>query len=610
MSRPFSSRRRAESLIAIVVAAIVMALAAQDALAGPGYQLDSVAPSIAVSDEIPIGIAIDQSSQVIYVAELSRELANAGPGQIEQLSASGTPTANSPFGTGGEDLFVSVAVNPSTHGIYAYQVGGDTPIGYKGETKVSTFSSSGVLGTSFTPANSEAGTLAADASGRLFFPDSVTGSVEIFSASGTLEGSITCGACPGGAFSTPQVVAFDAAGNLYVVDTATGSRVIKLAPSGGSYVYASTLQSGAGAVAVAADVSSNTVLVGDLEGGRYHVVSYDSSGAEFDDFGEGLVVKSQLENATGQLAVNSTTHKVYVTSPGSKKLWVFEPTGSIPAPTAATATPSPVGQVTATLRATVNPKGHTLTTCKFEYTDHADFLANGFADANTAACPPLIGENASTQITAAVGSLTPSTSYDYRISIGSFGGSAEAGPQAFETLPALPPVAMTGAASALTKTTATLAGSVDPKGGTISNCHFEWITEAAFQATGFTGAVSKICSPTPSGNGAVSVTAKPTGLTAGTTYRFRVVATNNSGTGTATDEGFATVAETCSENATLCPPSSGGGSQSSPPPVVTTPPPTNPAPAPKPLKCHKGFKKKRVRGKLRCVKVQKHRAKH
>jgi hypothetical protein len=608
MSRPFSSRRGAESLIAIVVVAITMALAAQAALAA-GYQLDSVAPSIPVSAEIPIGIAVDQSSQVIYVAEATSELANAKPGQIEQLNASGTPTANSPFGTGGEDFFISVAVNPSTHGIYAYQIGGSTPIGEKGETKLSTFSSSGVLGTSFTPSNAEAGTLAADASGRLFFPNNITGSVQIFSASGTLEGSITCGACPGGAFSTPQAVAFDSAGNLYVVDSAAGGRVIKLAPSSGSYVYASTLQSGAGAVAVAVDVSSNAVLVGDLEGGRYHVVSYDSSGTEFDDFGGGLVAPSQLERATGQLAVNSTTHKVYLSSPGGKKLWVFEPIGSIPAPTAATAAPSPVGQVTTTLRATVNPKGHTLTSCEFEYTDHADFLANGFAHAKTAACPPLIGENASTQISASVGSLTPSTSYDYRVKIASYGGAAESGSQTFETLPPLPPVATTGAASALTKTTATLAGSVDPKGGTVSNCHFEWVTEAAFQLTGFTGAGSKTCSPTPIGNGAVSVTAKPSGLAAGTAYRFRVVATNNSGTGTATDNGFATVAETCSENVTLCPPSSGGGSQPSSPTVTTPPPSTNPTPAPKPLKCRKGFKKKRVRGKLKCVKVKKHRAK-
>lgn len=606
MSRPLFSRLRAISTIA-TVATIAMALAAPGALAS-GYQLDSFAPSIPTSAEIPIGVAVDQSSQVIYVAEASAELANVKPGQVEQLDPSGTPTADSPFGTGGQDFFVAVAVNPATHGIYAYQVEGSTPFGQKGEPKLSTFSSSGVLGTSFTPSNAKTGTLAADSSGRLFFPNSVTGSVQIFSSSGTLEAAITCGGCPGGSFSTPAAAAFDSAGNLYVVDSAGGGRVIKLVPSAGTYAYSSTLQSGAGAVAVAVDVSSDDVLVGDLEGGKYHVAAYSSSGTEFDDFGEGLATPppSQLEVVTGQLAVNSTTHEVYLSDPGGKELWAFEPIGSIPAPTAATAAPSPLGQVTATLRATVNPKGHTLTACQFEYVKHAEFLANGFAGAKTAACPPLVGEDASTQISAAVGSLTPSTSYDYRIKIGSYGGEAESGPQAFETLPPLPPEAVAGSASALTKTTATLAGSVNPKGGPISNCHFEWVTEAAFGASGFSGAGSKACSPTPSGNSAVAVTAKISGLAAGTAYRFRVVATNNTGTATATDKAFATVAETCSENAALCPPS-GGGSQPVAPPVTSPPPVT--APAPKPLKCRKGFKKKRVRGKLRCVKAKKHRAK-
>jgi len=586
-----------------------MALAAPSALAAPGYRLASTAPSIPLAAEVPIGVAVDQSTQVIYVAEASRELASVKPGEIEQLSPSGTPTASSPFGTGGQDLFVSVAVNPVTHGIYAYQVEGSTPFGQKGETRLSTFSSAGALGTSFMPSNAQAATLAADSSGRLFFPNSVTQSVQIFSSSGALEGSITCAACSGGSFSTPQAVAFDAAGNLYVVDVGGGGRVVKLAPSGGSYAYASTLPNGAGAVAVAVDASSNVVFVGELEGGRYHVLAYDSSGTEFDDFGEGLVSPSQLTIVTGQLAVNSTTHAVYLSDPGGRKLWVFEPTGSIPPPTAATATPSPLGQVTATLRATVNPKGHTLTTCEFEYTDHADFLANGFINAKAAACPPLLGEDASTPIAAAVTGLTPSTSYDYRIRIGSYGGNAESGPQAFETLPPLPPEATTGTASALTKTTATLAGSVDPKGGTISNCHFEWVTEAAFGATGFSGAGSKACSPTPSGSGANAVTAKVSGLLAGTAYRFRVIATNNSGTGTAGDKAFATIAETCAENAALCPPAETPQTPASAAQVEAGPlPPPTARPQPKPLKCRKGFKKKKVRGKLKCVKVRKQRA--
>jgi hypothetical protein len=501
-----------------------------------------------------------------------------------------------------------VAVNPLTHGIYAYQIEGATPAGQKGTSKLSVFSSSGALGTSFFPANAEAQSLATDSAGRLFFPSNVTSSVQIYSASGALEGSVTCGACPGGGFVKPQSVAIDSAGKLYVVDSANGGRVVKFTPSGGIYSYESTLQSGASAVAVGVDGSTNDVIVGDRVANRYHLVAFDSSGVEFDDFGVGLVSRSTIEAISGQIAVNATTHKVYVSNPGGKALFVFERIASIPAPTATVAAPSPVGQLGATLKAVVNPKGHVFTTCEFEYTDQADFQANGFANAQSVPCPSLVGENESTSIAVAVNGLTPATSYDYRIRTANFGGSAESGAQSFQTLPALPPESTAGTASALTKTSATLAGSVNSKGGTVSDCHFEWVSEAAFKAAGFTGASSKVCLPMPSGNIATSVTAKISGLTVGTPYRFRIVATNNSGTGTSTDASFSTVAEACSENPALC---SLGGAPSAPAQVEAGPAPmAPPAPAqPKPLKCHKGFKKKTVRGKLKCVKVKKHRSK-
>jgi hypothetical protein len=607
MSRSFFLRPRG-GFTAALLAVAAMALSASAAWAGPGYRLDSVKSSIPLSAEVPVGVAIDQSSQLIYVAEASRGLFNIEPGQVEQLSSAGVPTASSPFGTGGQDFFVSVAVNPVTHGIYAYQVEGSTPQGQKGTSKVSLFSSSGVLGTSFSPANAQAQSLAADSTGRLFFPSSVTHSVQIFSSSGASEGAVTCGSCPGGSFVTPQSVAFDSAGKLYVVDSANSGRVVKFSPSGGSYVYESTLQSGAGAVAVGVDSSSNDVFVGDLPGGQYHVVAYDSSGAPFDDFGAGLVTQSQIGVVTGQLAVDATTHKVYLSNPGGNNLRVFERIGSIPAPTASIEAPMSVGQVEATLRATVNPKGHVLTSCGFDYTDHADFLANGFANAETAPCPGVVGDDGSVSISANVKGLDTGTSYDYRVQIESYGGPAESGSQSFQTLPPLAPEATTGAASALTKTAATLGGTVNPKGGTVSNCHFEYVTEASFQSSGFTGATSKVCSTIPSGNVANAVSAKVTGLSAATTYRFRVVATNNSGTMQATDKTFATVAETCAENPALCPPSEIPQPPSSPEPLAPAPVVTPPVPKPKPLKCRKGFKKKKVRGKLKCVKVKKHRA--
>ncbi|HEU4944786.1 MAG TPA: hypothetical protein VFT10_06450 [Solirubrobacterales bacterium] len=606
MSRPTFSRARFLCGAALLFVLSVLASPVSVAIAGPGYQLASPS-SIALSAQVPIGLAVDQSTQLLYVAELSNLLTSVQPGQIEQLSPSGTPTAASPFSTGGDDLFTAVAVNPVTHGVYAYQSRGPTPLGEKGKSTMSTFSSSGVLGSSFFPAASQTGTLAADSSGRVFFPNSGAGSVQIFNSSGTLEGTLTCSGCPGGSFGGPGALAFDSNGKLYVVDQAGEGRVVRLAPSGGSYVYDATLQSGGSPVAVAVDTSNDDVLVGNRVGSKYHVIAYDSSGVAFDDFGTDLVTAALVQAATGQLAVNATTHDLYLSNPGGNNLWVFERIETIPEPTTNVVAPSPIGQTGATLRATVNPKGHVLTTCHFEYTDHADFLANGFANAESAPCPALVGNRENTTISAAASGLTPATDYDYRIQVGSFGGTDESGPQAFETLPPLAPEATTGAASAITKTTATLAGTVNPKGGTVSSCRFEYVTEAGFVSSGFSGASSKACATTPSGNVAAAVSAKVTGLTAGTTYRVRVVATNNSGTGTAVDKAFATVAETCAENSALCPPSPGPSQPAEP---VTVAPPLTPAsPAPKPLKCRKGFKKKRVRGKLKCVRLKKPRSK-
>jgi hypothetical protein len=606
MSRPTLSRARFRFGAALLFVFATLASPVSVAGAGAGYQLASPS-SISLSAEVPVGVAIDQSSQQLYVAELSEELLSVKPGRVEQLSASGVPTAASPFGTGGEDLFASVAVNPVTHGIYAYQGEGSTPLGQKGKSTLSSFSSSGVLGTSFFPTNSEVGTLAADSSGRVYFPNSGAGSVQIFNSSGTLEGTITCSGCPGGSFGTPGAVGFDSNGKLYVVDRANGGRVVRLAPSGGSYAYDATVQSGGSPVAVAIDTSSNDVFVGNRVGAKYHVIAYDAADAAFDDFGAGLVSSSLAQAATGQLAVNATTHKLYLSNPGGDNLWVFQRIATIPPPTASVVSPNPVGQAEATLRSTVNPKGHVLTTCHFEYTDHADFLANGYANAEAANCPSLVGDRESTTISTAVSGLTPGTDYDYRIQGTSFGGSAESGPQAFKTLPPLPPETTTGAASSVTKTSATLTGSVNPKGGTIANCHFEYLNEAGFLSNGFAGATSKTCATMPSGNVSSPVSAKVTGLAAGTIYRVRVVATNNSGTGAAPDKAFTTVAETCSENPAVCPPPAAPSQPSGP--VVQAPPPTAAPPAPKPLKCRKGFKKKKVRGKLKCVRIKKSRSK-
>lgn len=603
-------RTRARSFIRSTSAALLLAAissaAASSAAASPGYQPSPV--SIALGAELAHGIAIDQVSQNIYVTELTTDAANFAHGQIEQFTGSGVPTANSPFVTGGDDGFTGVAVNPVTQGLYAYQAQISTQFGLKGTSQMNIFSSTGTPTGSFTPPKkSTAPQLAADSAGRVYYPSDLTATVQVFNSSGTLEESIACTGCPGGAFGKLTGVALDSAGNLYALDISGGGRAIKFKPSGGSFVYDSVLQSGEGAVAVAVDPSSNDVFVGDLDSGTYHVVAYDSSGAQFDDFGGGVIGDPPAGPETsGQIAANATTHKVYVTDPIGKKVWIFDRVASIPAPTATTVAPAALGQLEATLKASVNPKGHGLRDCHFEYTDAADFQANGFANATSIPCSPRPYGSTSVPAQAHLEGLTPATAYDYRISVSSNGGDAEGAAQEFETLPPLPPTVTTGSASLITLTSATIAGTVNAHGGPISDCRLQYTDEAGFQKSGFTGAVSKTCAPNPEGTTNVSVSAKISGLVAGTGYRFRVVATNNSGSAEATDKTFATQAETCAMNPALCPP---------PPPQVTpagvtlpTPVLQPPAPQPKPLKCRKGFKKKRVHGKPKCVKIKKKRA--
>jgi hypothetical protein len=600
----FSSR-----LAPAAALALAAALFAPTAGANPGYAPDPVKPSIDVASEAPHGVAVDQASQDLYVAEVITSQFSGGPGKIEQFDPNGVPTANSPFATGTNDFFTGVAVNPVNQDVYGYQTELVSPFGTFGSPRLNTFSPTGAMESSFVPAKATGPQLAADASGRIYFPNDNTDTVQVFDSTGTVLESIACAGCPGGAFSEPTSVALDSAANLYVVDLANDGRVVKFKLSAGSYVYDSVLQSGAGAAAVGVDPATSDVFVGDFADGLYRVVAYNSSGVQFDDFGGGILsVASGFGTiASGQIAVNATTHKVYVVSSGDGTVKVFDRVASIPPPTASTTPASSVGQLEATLKSTVNPEGHGLLDCHFEYTGDADFQVNGFANATSVPCPinPVGSENAVVSVQR--NGLTPGSTYDYRIVATSNGGTAEGTPQAFTTLPPLPPDATTGAGSAIAQTKATIAGTVNPRGGPISDCHLEYVKDATFQVSGFGTATSAPCSVKPSGTTAIPVSAKISGLTANTTYRFRVVATNNSGTTKATDQTFTTLPETCATNPTLCPVEEQPSPPvSSPPTQPSTPTPETTTPTQKPLRCRKGFVKKRVAGKAKCVKVKKH----
>src|SRR5215218_1834087 len=95
------------------------------------------------------------------------------------------------------------------------------------------------------------------------------------------------------------------------------------------------------------------------------------------------------------------------------------------------------------------------------------------------------------------------------------GGTAAANPD--------PPVAVTGSATDITQTSATLTGTVDPNGAA-TTYHFEYSTDPAFAS--FTKAPDPDASA-GSGDDPVSVSTSVNGLQPDTTYYFRLVAAND-----------------------------------------------------------------------------------
>jgi hypothetical protein len=105
---------------------------------------------------------------------------------------------------------------------------------------------------------------------------------------------------------------------------------------------------------------------------------------------------------------------------------------------------------------------------------------------------------------------------------------------AFVNPPQIPPTVVTGAASAVTQTSATVNATVNPNNQTVSDCHFDYGTSMSY-------GTSVPCTTLPgSGMSPVAVSAPLTGLSANTTYHFQIIATNPTGTSTGGDQTFTT----------------------------------------------------------------------
>lgn len=590
VARGFSQRLFWATSIVVVTMSLALADTEQ-ARANPGYELNASTPSRSLgASRFPHGIAVDQASHRIYVAVTTTNSNSGAPGELDLFN--GDLTSAGTLGGGSENFYGGVAVNPVTQSFYLSQVLIPASAGNLGHSKMQVFSSSGSLESEFVLSDTNTlPQIATDSTGDVYFPNAVTHSIQVFNSTGVLQEQITCTGCPGGGFGKPVSVALNSKGDLYVADLEP-DRVLKFIAPKGPYEFASVLQSGSGAAAVAVDPSSDDVFVGDMPGGRgYHVAAYDSSGTEFDDFGIGLFTDPPPEvGAIGasQIGVDKTTHRLYVGDLG--KFYIFNRVATASSPVATIEPATQIGQLTATMHSNVNTRGHAALGCRFDYVNDADFQINSFTNATSTPCPQTPSGQTGTEIEAKASGLAPATSYHYRVTATTYAGSVESPAATFETLPVALSTITSEAPIGVTENGATLRAAVNPHGGQVSSCRFEFGASVSY---GTSIICSKLVDPVTTD---VSESRAVLNLAPGTTYHYRLVVSSNAGTVQGGDMEFTT--------ASPLPPSPPPPATPAPSVTIPSPPPPPIAATPHPLHCKKGFQKKKVRGKLKCVKIR------
>jgi hypothetical protein len=353
-------------------------------------------------------------------------------------------------------------------------------------------SGEGALGVAVNPLN-----------GDVYVSDPAHGVIDEFNEAGKYVGEIS-----DSHLTLPGSIALNSSGELYVFNGSIASEngdVVKF-DAGGS--FAGVLDSSAGG-SVAVNPANDSVFVFD----ENETAEYDSSGNLNSKFGT---------DELGAVGVSASSGRIYL-GPLPGPVSMYGPAVVIPDTTATAATE--VMQFTATLNGEVAPAGGgNVESCQFEYGTSTSY-------GQTAPCSPATPYASTTSVDASLSALSPETTYHFRVAASNSNGVVSYSSDETFTTPA---AVVTGQASSVAGKSATLGGTVDPDGTTITDCHFEYGTSTHYGQ-------SQPCASTPSGSSPVAVSADITGLEENTTYHFRLVAGNAGGSYPGLDETFTTL---------------------------------------------------------------------
>jgi hypothetical protein len=435
------------------------------------------------------------------------------------------------FGSGEVSDPLGVAVDQETGAIYVSDA-----------DNVVKYASDGLLDLGFISPPGVTGAVAFDQNAdELVVADIATNVVRRYSPTG-IPGATFDGSDGGSAFTGLQDIAIAPSGDIYVVDANGDPAIFGYSSHVERYSAAGQHQASVGAGAVPATVAVNatgdrvvvsanqqavfaddapTLSVFDTADLSLPVQQLDRSGLSFDTI-RGLAID---DGPTTRLYVATDNGRFSGDMYGTTSLRVY---ARILPPALTVAAPSDITATGAQLSGTVNPNSAEAT-YRFEYSaDDGASWQPVDVDASVGA-----GDSA-VAVQASLGGLLPASAYRVRLVASNLGGTTQSSSVSFTTAE-VPATVTTGTVTERGMTSATLRGSVNPH-GLQTSYHFDYGTTAAY------GSRFPAGGDLVAGKGQVvrEIARGVSGLQPGTTYHFRLAATNSLSTVNGDDHTFTT----------------------------------------------------------------------